>query len=86
MNLVEYVIRKVSGLPTVESPELISARMHAQDPVERTEMLLCDPHFQPMDPGMFGAISPMPKEKDFLSSSELHDRAESVVSYFNDRR
>ena len=79
MNPFEYIVRKFYGLSTVDSVDLIKAKMNAQSAAEIIENPTHDPHFRPTDHTMFGAISPVPEEEDFMTSQELHKRAEEIL-------
>ena len=87
MGFLEYISRKLVGLPGIESDEVIAARSY--NPAGRpaiAETILTDSSYdlneRPLDLFTYGAISPQPNEEDSVSSEDLHKLAEEARRSF----
>lgn len=86
MNFIRYISRKISGLPTTESAELIIAKQA----IQKNTTTSYDSFFEsgydlvsrPLDLHTYGAISPQLQDEDCISSSKLEKLAEDVYEKF----
>ena len=88
MSFVQYLSRKLAGLPPVESAELIEAKYHSlhKNSLASSSLFLesdYDLRGRPLDLHTYGAISPILQEEDCISSLQLEELAEKSYKQFN---
>ncbi len=84
MNIIEYIGRKIDGLPTHDSKDLIHAKMH-QTIISRNINYKYDLSCKKTDNFMFGAISPVIDTDDLIDSNDLEKKAAEIYRFYNDK-